>query len=182
MRFTFLIALTVIATIGASTSAAATVIDAPSDSPHPYQRWIDRSHASTPSGSISVELSDAPCGTTDPEIGGCAVRGQRLIILRPDVGRWTFLHEIGHQFDFLILKPRQRHALKRLMRVRAMPWIGGAEEHFADLWAVCARYKPFRRWQIGFFYVGKPERRRLLGRNAIRKGCALIERAANRSE
>jgi hypothetical protein len=47
------------------------------------------------------------------------------------------------------------------------------------LWAACARYGPFRRWQLGFFEVGRAGHRRLLGRSAMRRGCRRIERAGS---
>jgi hypothetical protein len=126
--------------------------------PQPYQRWADLARVPTPVAEI--RLLFRPCPGL-PRSRGCVFDNglAPTIYLNPDkltsarLSHFVFLHEVGHYFDFLHLRPRDRDRFRRTLGLRG-PWRrtsplppdyrptahshGPPSEVFAQAYAECA--------------------------------------------
>lgn len=80
-----------------------------------------------------------------PLFAGCVfTRRPRTLYVRPGARnpKSVLYHELGHTFDLLILRNRDRSAFKRALKLRGR-WFRGAvppSELFAEAYALCARF------------------------------------------
>jgi hypothetical protein len=126
-------------------SAGATTITVVDGSPdYPYQRWADVARTPTPNATLTVV--EAPCSESDA--GSCTAPGTYTIRMGPkpgrDFARLSFLHELGHNFDYYAMADEARATY---MNIRGFggEWrqpIGTASPHerFAEDYAVCSRW------------------------------------------
>lgn len=114
-----------------------------------WQDWVNDSHVPTYGGTILLVLSSAPCGNEalgcaeagwcPPTLRECAQNGVGPVIFTDPNDRFTFFHELGHEFDWAYLTDTDRRELLRMMGERGAPWVeDGAQDDFADLYATCA--------------------------------------------
>lgn len=147
-----------------SEAQGGTKVVAPPDSPYPYQAWADRARVPTPDLTIAVVEDDERC---EGESSACTELGAATIWLDPwlsggtrrDV-RSTFLHELGHQFDYVM--PEWARARFLALRRDSRAWREGPNapnEQFAEAWALCAergqRLGRVDEWGYGY----EPSRR-----------------------
>jgi hypothetical protein len=118
----------------------------------PFQRWVDKALVPTPDAVISVV--EEPCPFA--ESSACTQEGTLTIWIGPEAGRAVFLHELGHQFDYLEMDEAERDGFRRLARERR-EWRSppnSPHENFAEAYALCARKRHLRRpprmWLAGF--------------------------------
>lgn len=153
----------------AAEASAGTVVATPG----PWQGYVDASRVPTPPVELEVVVDAAAC----PGGLGCSVPGSRVIDLSPYAGRSTFLHELGHEFDFTVLTPGERERFAALLgpERQAMPWWSADEsmgEWFADTYMQCARLPRIDpRWS---YTVSNG----LLAGWRLRRECGLIRYAA----
>lgn len=136
----------------------------------PFRAWVAEAHVPTPRGSVHVALDLANHQRSWMEF-------PRTIHWYADPGatqswsgaRPTFLHELGHVYDYTALKMRTRNRLARLFRNW---WLGpgGFTEQFGMFYAYCALGAyPIEGW-TGYNYhppAWKHER-----------GCRILRRGA----
>lgn len=137
-------ALRIAVVVGAAllwaTPAQATSIVVEDDSPdYPYQRWANRAEVPTPETTLTVietrrEGSSTAAGTHTIWFG-----------LTPAwSARHTFLHELGHNFDYYSLADQGRDHIREILgtdqpwRDESVPPYESPHEMFAEVYAACA--------------------------------------------
>lgn len=132
-----------------------------------WQKWADRARVPTPPGSVVVRK------------GGCPNRGGACAgvdgIWVADNDRGSFLHELGHIFDYRVMTEAAR---RRFLLIVGSPlawrdptssWFDLPVERFATGWANCALGRP--NATTGIILKGRTHRR----------VCSLIRRVALRA-
>jgi hypothetical protein len=122
----------------------------------PFQRWADR--AKVPTAATTVVVHQEPC----PGAAGSACYTADNIyesgVNVPLVGRFIFLHELGHAYDAHVLSAADRARFQRIMRLGGAwgaPSAGGApSEQFADAYAHCALWHHPRNFIFAGRYLG----------------------------
>jgi len=131
-------------------TAQATVIEG--DPSGVFQRWTDEAKIDTPPDPITVrDGAPGECGygTEDQAAPACAILPDGIIITRPDfINRFSFWHELGHDFDAQVLTEEDRARFLELIRLPGRPWDysepgvdihkTSPREFFADAYAECA--------------------------------------------
>lgn len=117
--------------------AGATAIVEPPASHHPYQRWADESKMPTPE--VTLTVIEEPCYYPNDFAWGCTGSGTYTIYdAAPD--RETFLHEMGHNFDYYSLPSWGRERFLALTE-DGRDWEAdpnGPNEGFASAYGKCA--------------------------------------------
>ena len=106
---------------------------------HPYQRWVDEAKVPTPD--VTLALIEEPCPLA-VESPACTRQGSYAIWEDPQtiLPRETFLHELGHNFDYYVL-PEWARSYFRWLTDDFRDWTAdpnGPNEHFAMAYAACA--------------------------------------------
>lgn len=130
----------------ASSAQAATVISEESGTRFPYQRWVVR--AALPTPPITIRVAEEPCpfmsapACTEP--GGPIYMDPAAFTTRAHE-RATFMHELGHQYDYTRLADANR---ARFMAIYGLvgPWYQpdnpdystNPAERFADRYSILA--------------------------------------------
>jgi hypothetical protein len=135
----------------------------------PYQCWADQMLVPGPPGRVQLRVS-----ICRHEFAGCMEWTRPLATIglaRYGRTRQVLYHELGHVFDYYVLKPvgfRQR-----FQGIEGQPWeTPRSEEAFADLYSECATRRDLKRGPIT---TGHGLR---LTRQRFRAGCAFIRDAA----
>lgn len=108
-----------------------------------WQHWANHSRVPTVRETITfvafrgdgMEYCGEPAlGCSSPAFPGV------LPFIATTVGdRFSFYHELGHEFDWTYLTLTLRARFLRLMGEPHVPWVeGGSADDFADLYATCA--------------------------------------------
>lgn len=136
--------------------AGATVIVAPEGTL--YQQWTEEAREPTPPISIEVIADSSECG------GPNACTNVEAPIWITPFGnlteqRWTWLHELGHQFDYSLMNELSRNRFEELIGDfrdwKADP--NGPNEKFAEAYALCSlRNKLKRTTRFGYKYEPTP--------------------------
>ena len=134
MRAVVVLILTMLA------AAPATAAVLTSDEASQYQKWTDDSLVPTPKKRIRLSLKGC---TSQTGTWSCALPNAVISIAPQDHGNQAvFLHELGHQVDFLMAHRRDRQRYRQIVgcrnRWRAYPV--GCQELWATSWGLCARY------------------------------------------
>lgn len=110
-----------------------------SDDQVTFQRWVDGSLIPTPAHRIRLRVSG--CVTvTGPR--SCATPGLILMAPQDADNRPIFLHELGHQADYFMLRSRDRYRFRRILGIPdSVKWRPGVQEIWATAWSLCARYR-----------------------------------------
>lgn len=106
--------------------------------PAKYQRYADI--ARVPTTPFVTRVKVGPCPWNSGYYG-CTYRWRWVIHMRGWVGPWGFWHELGHRFDYDVLKPRHRRKIKRLLGATGAWETEGRDspaEQFAEAYAGCA--------------------------------------------
>lgn len=144
--------------------------------PGPYQGWLEDARVPTPTTNIEVVVGvDEGCAGS---LGCAAPDGTTIYLLFPD-DRRTFLHELGHAFDFTVLTDTQRDRFTALLGPArdTLAWWSAedgksAGEWFADAYMQCARLPRIAaRW-------GYSVSSGILQGWRLRRECGLIRGAA----
>lgn len=125
----------------AAQASAATVVSPESDQSRPYQRWIDRSRMPTPNVEVTVHRGWCPTEVAT----ACTSPGSSEIWVarRGGATKRTFLHELGHQFDYSTMDDADRDSMRALIPTQE-PWRSPSLLHssphevFAAVYAGCA--------------------------------------------
>ena len=112
--------------------------------PQPYSGWLTRFAVPVPPG--YVDFGIGPCA--NPLELGCMSWTSPIATVRIErsdrLDRFTFAHEMGHVFDYYVLKPtglRDRFAV-----LEGFAWqTPRSEEYFADSYALCALHRRLGR-------------------------------------
>lgn len=119
---------------------ARTTIIAPAGSKTPYQRWVDESKIPTPS--ITLTIIESGCPSSEDFAWACTQQGSFTIWVGAEGrDRWTFYHELGHNFDYYVLSVWARTRFQRITNTLTLPWqFEGTDpaERFAETYAHCA--------------------------------------------
>lgn len=157
-------------------SAQAITLYGPEDRPTLglLQRWANRTYAPTPHVRVRVVFGPCVTGVALP----CALMGDPPTIwidpTDPFVGPHELQHEIGHEFDYLVMRDWARDAFRRLLGT-TRPWRGGANppnEKFAEAYAFCAQSRELPDELTAWSYRYLPTKR------LHRRVCRLIWQAA----
>jgi hypothetical protein len=113
-------------------------------SPKPYTNWLGKFSVPSPPGYVDFGIG----GCSSGDDAGCmdwTFPIATVRVTRADrLDKSTFAHEMGHVFDFYVLRPiawRDRFA-----ELEGFPWTTPrSEEYFADSYALCALYRRLRR-------------------------------------
>lgn len=154
MTFSKIAVLAVLAFLMSVSQAQATTITCGSCS-LPYQQWADESKMPTPEVTINV-VEEACPGLAPGEFAwACTSMGTATIWdAAPD--RETFLHELGHNFDYYVLPVWARERFEVLTE-DGRPWKAdpnGPDEGFASAYAQCAATGPRFRGDPGLQIKG----------------------------
>ncbi len=158
-----------LASLVVASSAAALTVEGATD---PWQAWT-YSHVPAPPGVVTVHEGACP---DRPTAAGCAKSDDIWV---RDIGegaafnRYTFLHEVGHIFDYRVMTERARDAFRALVG-DPRPWrseVDSSHERFAEAYMFCARHRRVRESFGGTdgYWVGPKRHRRI---------CRLIRLAA----
>ena len=137
------------------------------------QAWVDASLIPSPPGVVIVHVT--PC---DAQTSSCTrPPGEEMWLHEdPDTVRGTFLHELGHRFDYLWMTDAARSVFRRLIH-DPRPWRSppnSPHERFAAAYEACARHRTLKRREIpidwGFGYAPTPR--------VHRRVCRLIRQVA----
>jgi hypothetical protein len=139
-----------------------------------YQRWVDAAKVPTPDATVVIRPTGCPFG----EEPACTWplgpihfdhAGVAWSSDHPAEVRGTLLHELGHQYDYL-MPERARARFARIMR-DARPWRtspNSPHEQFAEAYAHCGLGgKAARRYGLGGYDYSPSVRQR-------RAACRLI--------
>ena len=147
-------------------------------------RWLRQSRMPLFRGTLRLIFAACP---GRPRFSGCVyVRRPRRIYVAPAARnpRAVAYHEMGHSFDVLVMRARDRRAFKRLAGLHRRGWYTGSpvapSELFAEAYALCARFGPRRpaASRLGYTrstYGYRPSRRR------HRAACLMITRVGRRA-
>ena len=85
-----------------------------------------------------AQIIHADCPDSDPvaPMIGCAYPDGR-VYLSKWADRFTLSHELGHVFDYRVLKPGDRNWFIRKLRLPGVAWSDYKSEVFADVYATC---------------------------------------------
>jgi hypothetical protein len=134
----------------AGPASAATVVDPPAGA-FPYQQWVDEAKVPTPD--VDIRVVETMCPS---ELAGfalaCTAKGTYTIWLSPEGGdRQTFLHELGHNFDYYELGRWGSRQFRKIID-DDRPWRSGPgeiglspHEIFAEEYGICARKLTIKR-------------------------------------
>lgn len=126
---------------------------------YPYQRWVDQAKVPTPD--VTLEVIEEPCLVDGDYASGCTRLGTYTIWMTHSLGpRRTFLHELGHNFDYYALTDADRQAFANI----AGDW---DVELFAEVYRSCA---------TGWHQRGRLSERPPLSKRKMRSACYLIRR------
>lgn len=121
--------------------AAATTI-ACNPCSRPYQQWADESKMPTPQ--VTITVVEEPCPGLVNDFAWACTGASTATIWDAAPDRETFLHELGHNFDYYLLPQWARDRFLGLTEDvrdwKADP--NGADEHFATAFARCAATGP----------------------------------------
>ena len=144
-------------------------------------RWLQQSRMPLVGGRIRLIIGECP---HHPKFAGCvySMRPRRLWLNMGALNPKSVLyHELGHTFDFELLRRSDRKKFKRVMHLRRPGWFAGngpPSELFAEAYAFCARFgmrKPsdkYRSWTHSL-YGYWPSRKQW------RANCTIIKRAGS---
>lgn len=127
--------------IGWTVTAHATIIVCEPCS-YPYQRWANESKVPTPVTTLRVVEGAGPC----EDAIACTVPSEATIWFEGAAfgNRQTFYHELGHNFDYLVLPEWARARYIALLGREPQPWLEPTQlsrspnELFAESYALCA--------------------------------------------
>lgn len=153
-----------------ATSARATTLTGDHPALHRMQGLVDfhaaKGRLPVPEGTVEVRNGIEECSLTNGrEPRACALMYAGRLHIRPHWGgetqRATFLHELGHIFDYRYLTDDDRAWFTRRMRMTGLPWLSHevewshrAGEAFAEAYSFC-RHQPWFLRSIAPF--GDPE-------------------------
>jgi hypothetical protein len=106
-------------------------------------RWLQQSHMPLVGGRIRLIIGRCPLR---PKFAGCVYsrRPRRLWLNMSAYNPKSVLyHELGHTFDFVLLRRSDRKKFKRVMHLRRPGWFAGEgppSELFAEAYAYCSRF------------------------------------------
>lgn len=127
--------------LGASDAQAHTTITCEPCS-RPYQRWVDEAKVPTPD--VTLTVVEAPCPELAEDFAWACTAGGAYTIWdadpQTDEPKETFLHELGHNFDYYTLPQWARERFQWLVGDTRY-WTAdpnGPNEHFASAYAYCA--------------------------------------------
>jgi hypothetical protein len=112
-----------------------------------WHRWLKQSRMPLVPGRI--RLIFGPCPGV-PTFSGCVfTRRPRRLYIRRDARslKAVLYHELGHTFDLVLLRRRDRLVFRRIVHTPKRGWFEGAQppsEMFAEAYALCARFGPKR--------------------------------------
>lgn len=152
----------VVALLAAATARAAVLVT-PTGQPvgGTLQRWIGQMREPSYLGSITLvtDPTGKPCGPVQWPTGGCMWQNPDgtfdiAILGHPVDARLILYHELGHIFDYAYLDGLDRRYLESLMGDAGHVWDeytdtsghGGAQDDFAELYALCAENYGRRHW------------------------------------
>src|SRR4051794_12181327 len=125
--------------------ALARAVDATGALAQPFERWLGGSRMPPPR--VSIRIVGVSCPSL-LDASGCTYRPNRVYLKWRN--RFTFLHEVGHVFDYTTLGARERHEFRTILGLeRSRRWYGpafGASGHgpavgselFAEAYRTCA--------------------------------------------
>ena len=108
-----------------------------------WHRWLVQSRMPMVRGRVRLILGPCP-GVA--RFAGCVFtrRPRRLYIRREARAQKAVLyHELGHTFDLLLLRHRDRRAFRRMMHLGKRGWFAGEappSELWAESYAMCSRF------------------------------------------
>lgn len=126
-------------------SARTTLVDRHGKPIHGKRaKWLKQSKMPLIDGRVKLITSGCP---GRPNFSGCVFsRRPRRLYLRPRAQRAksVIYHELGHVFDLILLRHRDRRAFKRALGLKGRGWFTGAvgppAELFAEAYALCSRF------------------------------------------
>lgn len=138
-------ALVTLACLAFTASASAVTLVNDPDAPYPadqlalLQKWADRSHVPTVTGTVLMTNTDCP----NPVAVGCAGSGH---IWLSTVDREALMHELGHEWEYVTPADRL-DTLQRLTHTYGEFWAkGGPNETVADAYMRCSIRPSWTRW------------------------------------
>jgi hypothetical protein len=128
--------------------AEATIVNPDGSPAIAYQRTLDRSLMPSPDVTVVIHK------TIPSECGRACSIGRDIYLgtsFEPD----TFLHEMGHQFDYS-MSDAERGSFEQLER-DPRPWrspSNSVHEQFAEAYRLCSRYRsmPLTNYSAGYDY------------------------------
>lgn len=111
-----------------------------------YDRLVFGSLALVPT--VFFSIVTAPCPAYPIENGGwsCYEPSTRTIYA-PRFDRFTFIHEVGHAYDFQVMSDTDRAEVQPMLTQSSGLWSGGtfygADEEFASAYAGCVMGNEF---------------------------------------
>jgi hypothetical protein len=145
-------------------------------------KWLQQSRMPLVGGRIRLIIGNCP---HRPAFAGCVFsRNPRRLYLNMHSKnpKSVLYHELGHTFDFELLRRSDRKKFKRVMHLRKPGWFAGKgppSELFSEAYAFCSRFgsrRPsakFRSWTHSI-YGYWPSRRQW------RANCSIIKKAGSR--
>jgi hypothetical protein len=106
-------------------------------------KWLHQSKMPLVNGSLRLITGACP---GRPKFSGCIfLRRPRTLYMRPggSYPKGVLYHELGHSFDLTLMRPRDRSAFKRTLKLRGSGWFTGdgpPAELFAEGYALCSRF------------------------------------------
>jgi hypothetical protein len=123
---------------GASGSNRAQIINPETGATaQPFQQWYDAIKINRPTGTIFVRQNETACGGV--ECMNFNTRPHPTIYMFESQDRWsrfTFLHELGHVYDFQHRKPADHAWRAQIMKI--LGWQTWRVEDFAMAYSWCA--------------------------------------------
>lgn len=159
-----LVSLAALVVFPAVAQARTTIIEPPG-SHFPYQQWVDEAKVPTPEVTLTVIEDASGC---EGEGSACTAEGAATIWADPLWSkRWDFLHEIGHNQDYVMPDWARTRFLSLTRDPR--PWRSppnSPHERFAEAWAACAiwGYRIARRPELGYLWEPSPRLHRRICR------------------
>jgi hypothetical protein len=143
----------------------------------PFQGWSDHAKVPAPRGYITVTDSRCP-GRPEPT---CSQPGaiwfSEAWAVNATPRRW-FLHELGHQFDYVAMTAASRAAFEKITG-DSRPWRSppnSPHEQFAEAYALCALRSRLPRDFAGGGYLYRPTP------DQFHQACALIRSVGDRAD
>jgi hypothetical protein len=138
------VALAALLLLPALAAARTTLVDRHGKPIHGKRaRWLKQSRMPLVSGRIKLITAGCP---GRPKFSGCVYsRRPRTLYVRPGATnpKSVVYHELGHVFDLLLLRHRDRRAFKRVLGLKGRGWFAGTGppgELFAEAYALCSRF------------------------------------------
>lgn len=104
-----------------------------------YQEAVLRALIPTPP--VVIKVGDQGCVTAGHLAWSCAFPGTIEIAPEAKGSNPTFLHELGHQFDYTVMDGRARYQYRHNILHSPQPWNKGPNEMFAAAYSLCAQYR-----------------------------------------